>query len=73
MFSEGELVFVFAELIFGAFVFCGLEGCEVAFVVVETFVVLVDYVGCYVVEEVTLLVWYLRRYRSWETTRTVLG
>jgi hypothetical protein len=34
MFSDGKLIFVFAELIFGTFVFGGLEGREVAFVVV---------------------------------------
>jgi hypothetical protein len=34
MLSEGELSFVFPELIFGTFVFGGLEGREVALVVV---------------------------------------
>jgi hypothetical protein len=34
MFSEGKLIFVFAELVFTAFVFGGLEGCKVAFVVI---------------------------------------
>jgi len=34
MLSEGELIFVFTELIFGTFVLGGLEGREIPFVVV---------------------------------------
>ena len=59
MFSEGELVFVLTELVFGAFFFGGLEGCEVAFVVVQTFVMLVDDVCGDLVEEITMSMWNL--------------
>ena len=48
----GHLVFVLAFSGFAAFFFCCVEGVEVgAFVVVEAFGVLVDYICCYFVEE----------------------
>ena len=48
----GHLVFVLAFSGFAALFFCCIEGVEVgAFIVVEAFGVLVDYVRCYFIEE----------------------
>jgi len=55
MFSQGKLIFIFSSLVFGPFFFGGLEGCEISLVIVESFVVLVDNVGCHFVEEVSVV------------------
>jgi hypothetical protein len=60
MFSKSELVFVFSELIFSSLFFRGLEGCEISFVVIKTFVVLMNDICGYIVEKVATLVLILR-------------